>query len=294
MTTESTQKVRTTGNSAKAWAPDLQEFLPSDVIPDALIFEAATVVTEQLDGDGPVARIPWVNDAEAAFVAEGAEIEQSEPELAEVVVATGKISQLIPISREQWEQDHAARLLSESVARAVTKKANQAFISQVAPEQGAITPPEGILTQAAITHAEGITIDLDPLAFMLAAIEEEGGNPNLIIANPTAWAQLRNMKIGEGSNASLLGAGTQDADKRLLGLPVHTSPAVPAGGLLVVDKTAIAAAVGPLQVANSEHVYFSSDRIALRATWRIGWKVAHPKRLGFLSVVADDDSATEG
>ncbi len=273
-----------TTTSAKAWAPDIQAFLPSEVIPDALIFQGATVVTQELDGDGPLARIPWVDDASASFVAEGASIDESEPDLAEVLVATGKIAQLIPVSNEQFFQDSTAQRLSDSVRRAIMVKANQAFLSQVAPPTDTVTPPEGIITQAEVTATNSITKDLDPLAEVIGQLENNGAIPNLIVANPLAWSALRTLKASTDSNTSLLGAGTEDQGKRLLGVPVITSPAVPDGKLVIIDSTAIAAAVGPVNIARSEHVYFSSDRIALRATWRIGWKVARKDRLATITV----------
>ena len=273
-----------TTTSAKAWAPDIQAFLPSEVIPDALIFQGATVVTQELDGDGPLARIPWVDDASASFVAEGASIDESEPDLAEVLVATGKIAQLIPVSNEQFFQDSTAQRLSDSVRRAIMVKANQAFLSQVAPPTGTVTPPEGIITQAEVAATNSITKDLDPLAEVIGQLENNGAIPNLIVANPLAWSALRTLKASTDSNTSLLGAGTEDQGKRLLGVPVITSPAVPDGKLVIIDSTAIAAAVGPVNIARSEHVYFSSDRIALRATWRIGWKVARKDRLATITV----------
>ena len=276
----------TTVTSPTAWSPDVQAFLAGDVVADALINKAATVVTQQLEGDSPVARIPWVDDAAAEFVAEGAEIVESVPALAEITVATAKIAQLIPISREQFHQNGTSGLLSTSVKRAIIKRANQAFLSQAKPENDAITPPEGIITQAGVISEDTITTNLDPLAEVVGTIEEFGGTPSLIVAAPGAWATLRTIKTETGAATSLLGAGTSDAEKRLLGIPVVTSPAVPAGKLLVIDPSAIAAAVGNVMIAQSEHLYFANDSIALRATWRIGWKVAHKNRLGVLTVGA--------
>lgn len=84
----------TTVNSAKAWSPDIQAFPAGDTVPEALIFRGATVVTESLQGDDPVARVPWVDDAAAEFVAEGADITPADPALSEVVIATAKVSTL--------------------------------------------------------------------------------------------------------------------------------------------------------------------------------------------------------
>jgi hypothetical protein len=43
-------------------------------------------------------------------------------------------------------------------------------------------------------------------------------------------------------------------------------------------------AVGPVNIATSDQHYFSSDSIALRATWRIGWNVVRPNRIGVFTV----------
>ena len=109
-----------------------------------------------------------------------------------------------------------------------------------------------------------------------------------IIASPSAWGAVRKLKTGEGRADTLLGAGTSDIEKRLLGIPVLTSNAMPAGELLVVDRLAIVSAVGPVMVATSADYYFNSDSIALRCTWRFGANLVHPDRIALLSV--DDGS----
>lgn len=267
----------TTGTPT-AWSPDTITLPAKETLGDALIMRAATVVTTGLEGDAPVARLPWVDDDEADFVAEGSEIDEADPTLSEVVVPTAKVAQLLRISREQWHQAHTAHLLDASVVRAVTKKANSAFLAQPAPTAPDYTPPEGITSQG-MKLEEKITNNLDPLADALGIIEANGGEAGVILADPYAWAKLRTLKTATGSNAALLGAGTDDQEKRLFGIPVITTAAVTGGDLVVVDPTAIAAGVGPLQVAVSEHVYFARDSVALRCTWRIGWGVQHPERV---------------
>jgi HK97 family phage major capsid protein len=83
---------------------------------------------------------------------------------------------------------------------------------------------------------------------------------------------------------SLLGAGTTDAVPMLLSLPVIVDPAVPDYSGLVVDQRAVVSAVGQVKVATSEHQYFSSDSILLRATWRFGHVVVRPNRLGVFTI----------
>src|SRR4051794_33373793 len=128
----------TTVTSAKAWSPDLTAVAPDIAVPDALILKTSTVAGN-VEGDAPAVRVQYIDDATAGFVAEGAAISESDPNLSEALVYTGKVAQLIRLSREQWSQPNAAELLSRSVARAVTRAANVAYIAQAAPTGGAVT-----------------------------------------------------------------------------------------------------------------------------------------------------------
>ncbi len=72
-------------------------------------------------------------------------IDEANPGLSEALVHTGKVAQIIRLSREQFAQPNASELLSASVARAVTKAGNTAYIAQAAPTSPAVTPPAGLL-----------------------------------------------------------------------------------------------------------------------------------------------------
>ena len=41
-----------------------------------------------------------------------------------------------------------------------------------------------------------------------------------------------------------------------------------------------------VKVATSEHQYFSSDSVLLRATWGSGLVMVHPNRIGLCTIVA--------
>lgn len=268
----------TTLNSAEAHRPDITTLPYSEAVPDVLIGRATTVVTSELDGDAPVARVPWVSDDEAGFVDEGTVIDQGDPELGEVIVPSRKIAQLVAISSEQYAQGPTAQVLAESVQRSLTRKANSALLTE--DTDGF----KGLLNADGISAGGTISDSLDPLADLVGTIETAGGQPALILAAPDAWARLRKLKTGEGSSVSLLGAGTQDVEKRLLGIEVITDAAVPSGQLLVIDPTATCAAVGPVNIAVSEDAYFNADAVGIRATWRIGWATQRAERIGVLSV----------
>lgn len=278
----------TTSTSSKAWSPDLTTFVASEVIPDALVLQASTVAG-RIEGDEPVLRVAYVNDDTADFVAEGDEIDESDPVLSEVTVATGKVAQLVRLSREQYVQSNAATMLSDSVRRAVIKRADQAFINQAAPVSPAVTPPAGLLNVTGITAGGAVDGDLDGLVDIIAGIAAAGGSASHILLSPTAWASMRKFKTGTGSAQSLLGAGTTDATTSLLGVPVLVSNALTGSNGLVIDKSAVVSAVGDVQVATSSDVYFASDSVGLRCTFRFGATIVRPDRVASFTVTAPTD-----
>ena len=275
----------TTLTSAKAWSPDVTAVAPDIAVPDALILQTSTVAGS-VEGDQPAVRVQYVDDASAGFVAEGATISEADPNLAEVLVYTGKIAQLIRLSREQWSQPNASQLLSVSVARAVTRAANVAYLAQAAPTGPAVTPPAGLLNVSGIVNGGAVADDLDGLVDLLATLAGNYSMPSHIVMSPLAWASLRKFKAGTAFTSSLLGAGTTDAVPMLLNLPVIVDPAVPTNSGLVIDKTAVVSAVGPVMVATSDQVYFNADSVGVRCTWRFGQNVVKPNRIGKFTVTA--------
>lgn len=275
----------TTKTSAKAWSPDITAFAPSEAIPEALVLQTSTVVG-RIEGDEPAVRVAYVDDADADFVAEGAEIPEDDPALSEVLVHTGKVAQLVRLSREQYAQAQTPQMLAESVRRAVTKRANLAYIAQAAPTSPAVTPPAGLVNVAGIEEGDAVASDLDALVDLIATLESNGATPSHILVDPIAWASLRKFKTGTGSAQTLLGAGTTDATKSLLDLPVIVTSALAGGTGLVIDRSAIVSAVGDVQLATSSDVYFASDSIGIRCTFRFGANVVRPERIGSFTVTA--------
>jgi HK97 family phage major capsid protein len=275
----------TTLTSAKAWSPDVTAVAPDIAVPDALILKTTTVAGS-VEGDAPAVRVQYIDDDTAGFVAEGAAISEGNPGLSEALVYTGKVAQLVRLSREQWVQPNASELLSRSVARAVTRAANVAFIAQAAPTGGNVTPPAGLLNISGIVSGGAVASNLDALIDLLATLAGNFSNPTDILMSPLAWASLRKFKLGTGYQSSLLGTGASDAKRYLLDLPVTVDPSVPANKGLVIDKTAVVSAVGSVQVATSDQVYFNADSVGVRCTWRFGANIVKPNRIGTFTVTA--------
>ncbi|GJN99536.1 hypothetical protein NJB18091_30140 [Mycobacterium marinum] len=268
---------RTTATSAYAWRPDETFFAANEVVAPALIMQTSTVAGT-VDGDTPVVRCAYVTDADAAYVAESATIDESDPALSEVTVATKKIAQLIKISNEQYRQEQTASQLAQSVSRALIKRADSDYVTSV-------SDPIGLANIGGTLEAGTIATDLDGLVDLIADLESNGAQPSHIVIDPQAWGEFRKLKVGGvGTNESLLGAGTVDAVPMLLSLPVLVNRFLTPGTGVVLDRNAVVSAVGPVSVAISEHQYFSSDSIALRATWRIGWSIVRPNWVGSFDI----------
>lgn len=270
-----------TPSAGYGWRPDQTTFAAADVVPESLILATAAVSAE-IDGDKPALHVAYVSDARSAgYVAEGAEIADSAPGLDEVLVRTKKLARLVTISSEQFRLAPTAGQLAMSVARDLIAKADHSYLG----DNGAGDAPTGLLHAAGLVDGGEVTDNLDVLIDLVAQLEANLARPTSIVVDPLSWAALRRLKVGGVAvNESLLGAGTTDAAPMLLGLPVLRSPFVPAGTGLVVDRTAIAAAVGQINIAQSLDEKFSLDAVVLRATWRIGWNLVRPNRVGRFTV----------
>ena len=280
----------TTPGADQAWRPDIHVFAPADVLPDAL-YLSATLHSGNVEGDAPSVRVAFVKDADsAAFVAEGAEISEDDPDLDEVVVHTRKLARLIRISREQYGQSGTAARLARSVSRDIVRQADRALLTQVAPTAPAVAPAVGLYGTSGLINAGEVEDNLDLLVDTLAVLQANESRPSLLIVDPVGFARLAKLKESSSSNRSLLTPdATSGASTVIAGIRTVVSNALAAGTGLIVDPSAIASAYGQLTIATSEHAYFNSDTIAIRATWRVGHQVVYANRLARFTV-ADPDA----
>lgn len=274
-----------TSTAAIAWRPDSTTFHAADVLPEAL-YVAATTKAGDVVGDAPAVRVAYIGDDTATVTAEADDIDLAAPTLAEVTVQTCKVSQLLRVSNEQYAQEGTAVQLSQSVARALVRRADTLLVSEAAPTPPALAPAAGLLNYSGVVDGGEITGSLDGLIELIAELETNLSMPSHILLSPQAWAAFRQLKIDTDSNASLVGAGTTDAARLLLSLPVLVNPALPADEGLVIDRSAIVSAYGPVRVDVSTDRYFEADSVGIRATWRVGHAVVRPNRLGKFTIGA--------
>src|SRR5699024_5846274 len=111
-----------------------------------------------------------------------------------------------------------------------------------------------------IISGDPVDNDLDALIDLTAQSEANGATPSGLIVDPIGWASLRKFKTAQDANTTLLGSGTSQAQRLLLDLPVTVSAALEENTGVVVDNTAIVSAVGPVNIAVDESVYFKIGR----------------------------------
>lgn len=265
--------------------PDVQHFRPDDIIPEALVMSTSIIGTT-VQGDAPSVRVPFVaEDPEAGFVPEGENIDEVEPKLSELVVNTNKIAVIHAVSREAYTHTGVEDMLTNSLRRAVVRKADAAYLTNP-------STPTGLVNIPGVVAGDNITDNLDPLIDTIAAIEDNGGVPTHILASPAAWAYIQKIKSGTGLNTPIVGNVTDATEPKLAGLPVLVNSHVPANQLLVIDRTQIISAVGPLDVAVSDQAAFVRDGIVIRVTMRFGFGALHPNRLAVIAVGKAQNTAT--
>lgn len=274
------------------WNPDKVSEIDIEQAMPELHLVSMTTKADEIEGDAPAVRVPFVSvDPAASVVAEGATIAPTDPTLAEVTITTEKTAVLVKVSREMISQQNARGRFLESVQRGVRAKSNADFMASLAT--------------ASVSFVDGGALgseNLDALADLLTDMVGNGASPSHIVMRSADWKAVSAIKTSTGSNVPLVGigdtAGSADAPlvRRLFGVPVVVTNDLPAGdnagtpapnSIVVVSPPDLVSAYGSLMVAASEDLYFDSDSLAIRATLRYGIKQSRNTRAGVLSGVTE-------
>lgn len=227
------------------------------------------------------------DDAGAAWVAEGAEITPDDATLDEDVVTPSKVAGLTAITRELANDSSpaAAQIVGDSIARSIARQIDIAFFGTTTANG-----PSGLgsLTSTGTVDAGTAWADLDAFAEAIADAETAGATLTSFVANPADALLLAQLKDETGSNRPLLGTDPTQATRRLvLGVPLYVSPAVTAGTVWGIPRDRVLVVTREdvtLEVDRS--VYFTSDRVAVKATMRVGFSFPHPAAVQKISLSA--------
>lgn len=236
-------------------------------------------------------RVPIVKaDPTAAFVAEGAEIPTSDQVLAEVADTFHKLAGLTIVSREMANDasPDVAQQIGLGLARDIARKLDAAFFGKRGTDTLA---PRGLgdLTGVSAVDAGAAWSNADPFSDAIYGAEQVGASLAAFVANPADAKLLAKLKTGAGLNSQLLQPdATQPTRRQIAGVPMLVSPAVtagtvwglPAGGLVVI------AVRSDVELLRDESVYFTSDRVAIKASMRVTTLFPHEAAIQKVSLTA--------
>lgn len=244
------------------------ELLTKPLTEMALPFDPA--ISTAITTGAHTTRFPLVDeDASAAWVNEGEEITPSMPTFDELEVTPSKVAGLVPISKEM-ARDSSPDVQDQvglSITRALALRVNEAFLGNLAAPA-----PKGLASVAAQNVIKGATYDPDIFAVAQASMQLNGRTPTAWLMHPSDALRARLAKESDTSKRTLL-----DNVDTIEGVPVFKHPKVPLGTAWGVDSAFIRTVLREdVELAVSDQAFFSSDRIAVRATMRIGFGFMDP------------------
>lgn len=233
-------------------------------------------------------RLPAVTaDPTAAWVAEGAEIPISDLMTAEINVVTRKVAGLSVVTSELAEDSspEATAEVGRGLARDIARKVDAAFFGDGTVNGG--EQPDGL---ASLTIGAGAVqdiaagaapTDLDAFAEAQMFAANIGAQLTAFVTNPTTALVLANMKEATGSGKPLLQPDpTQPTRRMIFGVPLLTSPEATVGTIWGLPADRVVTAVRrDADVPADRSVFFTSDRVAVRATCRVGFGFPHTAAL---------------
>jgi HK97 family phage major capsid protein len=228
-------------------------------------------------------RIPVVaTDPAASWTAEGAEITTSDAVLDEVDVTPSKLAALSVLSSELANDSTpaAAETIGQGIVRDLVRRVNQAMATASTPNG-----PNGLPSISGITSVvdPGTSYStLDSFSDATYAAAQHNSTVDAWLTSPTVAANLAKLKqFGTaGSNLPLLGSDpTQPGKRTILGVPVVVNPHIAttgnqvwglskANGFFIIREDG--------EVESDRSVFFTSDRIAVRAIMRCAFAWPNP------------------
>lgn len=223
-------------------------------------------------------RVPMFSeDPQANWTPEGEEIEITEPKAAEASTTPRKLAGLTTATTELLEDSagDTAAAVGAGLARDISAKIDQALFAPTTPEHG----PAGLGTLDTTDIEAGPDwTDADPFTEAVYTAENNGATVTGWFTNPADALELSTLKEGEGSARNLLTPDVTAAGARLVeGVPMHVSTAVPAGEVWGIDNTQVLTVVRQdATIVADRSAFFTSDRVAIRATMRVGFIAINP------------------
>jgi HK97 family phage major capsid protein len=250
------------------------------VIKPLLAESIAGQIMTPVSTDRSTYRIPIVTtDPSASWVAEGQEITASDPAIDELEITPSKLAALTVISKELADDSSPAAqdVIGAGILRDLIRKTDQAlFTATTTNGPGGLPGVSGIST----VSAGAAYANVDAFSDAIFTSANFNGSVSAFVTNPATAMALSKLKAGTALNSPLLQADpTQPGKRQILGVPLLTSPYVTTTNNVVWAIPAAQAYFIVREQAEVEadrSVFFTSDRVAIRAIVRAGFGFPNP------------------
>lgn len=218
-------------------------------------------------------RVPVVNkDPSAAWVSEGEEIPASASAFAEVGDVFHKLAGLSIVSRElaQDASRDAAEQVRLGLARQLAKQFDKAIFGARGDNTLAPVGLEDYTDRETTIDAGASLTTLDPFIKAIYQGQAKGAPITAFVAHPDDALAVATLKRGKDSYEAILSHDpSRPGTQTILSVPLYPCPAVTRGTIWGIPSSRLIIAVREdVTIKIDESVYFTSDRIAIRATMR--------------------------
>ncbi|MGV0684360.1 phage major capsid protein [Mycolicibacterium thermoresistibile] len=232
-------------------------------------------------------RVPVVSaDPTAAWTAEGAEIEVSDPTIGEVEVTPKKLAGLTVVSSELVADSSPAalRIVGDGLVRDLKRKLDAAYFGTTVTNG-----PSGLGSLASTDVDAGDEwSNLDPFEEAKSRAEEHHTVLTAFACNPATAVALAQLKEATGSNKALLGADPTAPTNRVIGgVPLYVSADVEDDTVWgIPQQHSLLVYRQDAQVVTDTSAFFTSDRVAVRATLRASFGFTYPDAVVRISLAS--------
>ena len=208
----------------------------------------------------------------------GAEISVTDATLDEITVTPKKLAGLVVVSNELASDSSPAALgvVGDGLVRDLRRKIDSAYFGNTVTNG-----PSGLgsLTTSTATNG-GSWATLDSFEAAKSAAETLHTSISSLVAAPATALALSTIKeySTAGTNKPLLSADpTQPTSRTISGVPLYVSPAVAADVVWAIPQAhSLFVLRQDASVVTDSSVYFTSDRVAVRATLRVSFGFTYP------------------
>jgi HK97 family phage major capsid protein len=168
----------------------------------------------------------------------------------------------------------ALQVVGDGLVRDLSVRLDSAFLGS-SVQYG----PSGLESLSGVQHVDGGSAftDLDPFAEALSLAEVVGSSITAFVAHPDQLLALSTLKTASGYNTPLLQPDATSPTRRsILGVPIFWSPACSASTVWAIPASKVFTVIREgASVVTDTSAYFSSDRVGIRVTLRVGFAFPH-------------------